>query len=159
MATIKFSKAALKNVNIEKTFEKVARIIINAMQRHIKNKTDVNGYPVKSNAKSTIKQKGFDHRMVNTGAFVRNAYVSEALPKYLIITLRNAPHPKGRGATYLQIGGWNQAGAPQQAVKGASDHFGMDKDTEYKVTKIIADALITHIDKTMVYKTVIEEVV
>lgn len=158
MAKIRFSRAHIKKLRLKDTFETLGQWIVDSMKRHIRSKTGIDGSKVYANRPSTIRQKGKDHRMVNTGNFLHNAHIYHADDMGLTVTLRNSPHPKS-SATYLQIGQWNQKGHSEQAVDAASDHFGLDDKTANKVYDALSKEIVKQLQKQVTYKATIDQVV
>lgn len=149
--------AYLKDLDLTKQLQTVCRFVIDDMIKRIQGKVDINGNPVYPNAKSTIKKKGFDHRMVDSRNFIKHAFRFDAKKTVASIFINKAKHPNSK-ASYWQIGAWNLKGHPSQAVERASEWFGLNKSVEEKANKYLAKEIFNQIDKKLVYKEIINAV-
>ena len=144
----------LKDLDLTKALQQACRFIIDDLQARIENKVDINGNPVLPNAKSTIKKKGFDHRMKDSGNFIRHAFRFSAKRTVASIFINRGKHPNSR-ASYWQIGAWNLKGHPNQSIAKASEWFGLNKDVEKKVNAYLATEIFNQIDKKLIFKEII----
>ena len=158
MSNCTIFKVALANLRMKAEMERAAQAIIDGMKTAILNKVGVDGSKVEENEVSTSDRKGFDHRMVDTGAYVKYGLTYKATDRSFIVAPKDRDHPGGK-ASYLQIAEWNQKGNDNVAVDKASNHFGLTKKAEEAAVKIVSDKIIEHLEKAITYKLVINKVV
>jgi hypothetical protein len=141
-------------LNLKPTLSHIGKELVKDMRKRILGRRGLSNQPVHPNRPSTIKKKGFDHRMVDTGAFVKRAHYYRAKAMSVVISLYKKPHPSSNGrATYYDVGKYNQKGHPD-ANKNADlhQHFVVDiAMADWAITKI-KDEAFRQIDKKLTFK-------
>lgn len=117
-------KVSFKEPDLRDTARRVGRALVATMKRSITQKKSLSGAPAAPNAPATVRRKGKDHRMMDTGHYYRRALTVSARKKGLLIDLNTAKHPSG--PTYEEIGEFNQLGHPNENKRSANhEHFGV----------------------------------
>ena len=81
--------------------------LIPAQKRLLENKRGVKLDNAPSNKPSTIKRKGFDHWLKDTGKTKENAFEFSATDTTLSLFVSEKPHPKSPNVTYRDLLDWH----------------------------------------------------
>lgn len=103
-------------VNLKPLLEKIGRGFVARMRQFVTQGKSLDFRRAEPLAPSTLaarRRRGNSSttRLRDTGALMKNGFEIEAGPMLLQVGLSGAAHPNGKGASYNEIGAWNQASA------------------------------------------------
>jgi hypothetical protein len=132
--------SAFKNVNLKLILAKTGQDIVRIMRLFITQQKAMDLNPVAALDKKTIaarKRRGVEgtKRLYDTGALYKNGFVVEAARLRLEVGLSDSAHPRGKGATYDEIGAWNQHDVTPESWN--HNWFGIPKAAAVKMVDAI----------------------
>ena len=120
------------NLNLTKELNEAGKVIRLDHITRLEKGTGVDGNPMKALQPSTIKSKGSDKILVDTGQ-MRNLDMQRATPSNQVVTLFPGKKRKRGKVTNQQIGGFHQRGDGVPERKW----FGISREAEKKAMKAI----------------------
>ncbi len=149
--------ASIRPIKLKSFFERESTIFINQIKTKISQKKGIDNDPAPQNKPSTVKRKGKNHWLFDTGETKKNAFKKSASNTGFIIRLSNKRHsgtrntPAGKRkyktkARYSDIMDWvgadeRYSGAVLAFTKGSRFRDRLTRVTHRQVKKILISGI------------------